>query len=337
MDTVSAGQPLKGLVKLLYHADRPILIVGPHGVGKSEILEQCARELDLQFISRDLSLMEPPDLVGLPYCNGRQTVYAPPAFLPQGGRGLLVFEELNRCERYLQAPCLQLLTSRCLNDYRLPPGWLPVAAINPSEEEYSVNPLDPALLSRFVQVQVQPDRQEWLEWARQEDLHASVIRYVEDDESVFDSRESNPRAWAYVSTLLKTSQQTRSSSQALRAAVMGLVGDTRGTAFLRTLTQTLKPLSAQEILNSYTKRTQDVQAWLQQGRVDLLETSLQFLLKCLQPQAEYEATLEDPHQWANLTHFLRDLPGDLRELARHFFLERNYMFPGNRHREGIKL
>jgi MoxR-like ATPase len=133
VDAVAAGRPLIDAIKQCFAANRSPLLVGRHGVGKSAVLAQAARELGGRCISRDLSLMEPPDLVGMPRLDGKVTRYLPPAFLPTKGRGLIVFEELNRCPNYMRAPCLQLLTDRSLNDYRLPPGWLPAAAINPPD------------------------------------------------------------------------------------------------------------------------------------------------------------------------------------------------------------
>jgi MoxR-like ATPase len=154
MTTIKIGKPLIDLLKLCYMGNRPVLLSGRHGIGKSESLEAAAAEMTISCISRDLSLMEPPDLIGMPRVAKDVTRYSPPAFLPTTGKGILVFEELNRCPSYMRAPCLQLLTARQLNDYTLPPGWLPVAAINPPETDYEVSELDPALLSRFVQINV---------------------------------------------------------------------------------------------------------------------------------------------------------------------------------------
>jgi len=160
MLTVKAGRQLIELIKLCYHANRPPLLIGKHGIGKSELFAQAAIDLGIGYCCRDLSLMEPPDLVGLPKLEGTTTRYLPPAFLPVEGEGVLVFEELNRCAPYMRAPCLQLLTARCLNDYQLPPGWLPCAAINPSDDgNYDVQELDAALLSRFTRVFVIADRE----------------------------------------------------------------------------------------------------------------------------------------------------------------------------------
>ena len=153
---VKSGQAVIDAIKLAYAAGKPVLLEGRHGVGKSQLIEQAASDLGIDCIVRDLSLLEPTDLVGLPLNVNGRTKYSPPSFLPDDGKGLLVFEELNRSEKYMMAPCLQLLTARTLNDYSLPKGWLCVAAINPASDGYDTSQLDPALLSRFVRIEIIP-------------------------------------------------------------------------------------------------------------------------------------------------------------------------------------
>jgi hypothetical protein len=251
----------------------------------------------------------------------------PPDFLPTVGKGILVFEELNRCARYMRAPCLQLLTSRTLNDYLLPPGWLPVAAINPPDSDYEVLELDPALLSRFTVATLVPDTCEWLVWARQNGVHSGVIEYAENDSTIFDDPQSNPRAWEYVSDLLKTADKSEYPQSTLRVAVHGLVGNKRGAAFLKTLKKIDKPLTAETVLGSYSKHRTKVQEWVTKGKLDLVESTLLTLEKHLQPKADYQSVKEDQKRWANLARFLADLPPDLLKSAKNFFSERKYEFP----------
>lgn len=327
MDTIKAGKPLCDFVKLCYTARRSVLLVGHRGTGKSEILQQAANEMGIDFICRDLSLMEPTDLVGLPKAKGRNTIYLPPEFLPRNGQGILVFEELNRCERYMRAPCLQLLTNRTLNDYRLPDGWLPVAAVNPPEDDYEVAELDPALLSRFVQARIVPDRTEWLGWARQNHIHEGVIDYVESDSTIFDHPDSNPRSWKFVSEILKAAESQETPRKSLRAAILGLVGNKRGAAFLATLKKKERPLTAEQVLGGYLKHQPLVQRWREQGHLDLMEATLLAIKKHLQPLAEYEEIQSTAKRRHNLSRFLHDLPGDLLDSAKVFFKERGYDFP----------
>jgi hypothetical protein len=326
---VKAGRPLIDMVELCYTAGLPLMLVGRHGIGKSELLKQAAGEMDRGYIVRDLSLMEPTDLVGLPRAEGEATHYLPPAFLPRTGSGLLVFEELNRCPGYMRAPCLQLLTQRTLNDYTLPPGWLPMAAINPPESGYDAEELYPALLSRFVRVAVEPDHEEWLAWARNSGIHTSVITYVREDPTLFDGPENNPRAWAGVSKAMWASERIADSRKTLHAVIAGLVGLSRATAFLSSLDGRDRPLTADALL-AYDGHRDRVRGWIAGGRLDLVSGSLLALQKRLQAKGNYEEARDNPSAWGGLARLLGDLPGDLREELQAFFDERGYALPPTR-------
>jgi len=305
MKTIKVGGQLIELIKLCYYADRPLLLIGRHGAGKSEILAQAATQLGVEYICRDLSLMEPPDLIGLPKMDGMATRYLPPAFLPVEGKGLLVFEELNRCAPYMRAPCLQLLTARCLNDYRLPQGWLPCAAINPPDDDadYDVQDLDAALLSRFTRVAVIAHREEWLSWARAKQLHPDVLGYVASDPKIFE--DTNPRSWKYVSDLLFAATDKQSvGKDILEAAIAGEIGNNRAVAFgdfRRRSSRHLTPPDAAELLRRYGHHQQQVRAWRTAGRLDVLGIVANSVQLLLQPGDNYEAIRSDRKQWQALS------------------------------------
>ena len=129
MMQVTAGPDLIRIIRQAYRANMPVMLHGRHGIGKSEVMQESAHELGIGCLVLDLSLMEPPDLIGIPTICDWKTVYACPSLLPTGGKGLMVLEEVNRCPRYMRAPTFQLLTARKLNDCALPKGWLPMAAV----------------------------------------------------------------------------------------------------------------------------------------------------------------------------------------------------------------
>ncbi|MCS6902035.1 MAG: MoxR family ATPase, partial [Myxococcales bacterium] len=180
------GPRLEAVLEIAHRARRPVLLEGPTGIGKSEVVQGLARRLGIGFVVLDLSLLEPPDLVGLPILAGGRTTYATPRLLPQDGEGILMLEELNRAERYIQQPALQLLSARRLHEYELPPGWSCFAAINPEIGDYQVTPLDPALRARFVHLLVRADRSAWLAWAVQAALHPAVLALARTHDRVFD-------------------------------------------------------------------------------------------------------------------------------------------------------
>jgi hypothetical protein len=335
MTSLKTGKPVIDFIKLCYKASRSPLLIGAHGIGKSELLEQAASSLGLNFISRDLSLMEPADLVGMPKISGKTTKFLPPDFLPISGSGIIVLEELNRCERYVRAPCLQLLTNRTLNDYKLPPGWLPVAAINPTGEDYEVFDLDPALLSRFAIANIVADSTGWIEWAKHNSIHQSVINYIEDDVTVFEGPESNPRSWKYVSDLIHTYESDEFSAKTLRVAICGTVGPMRANAFLKSLKKIDKPLRAIEVLNDYSRHRESLKRWVQEGKLDVVTSTLLAIQKHLQAKSGYESVKDDQTKWRHLNNFIRDLPPDLKIEMKKFFEQHKYQFPTTKKRRKV--
>jgi len=315
---VKAGQQVVEAIRLAYAAGKPVLLEGAHGCGKSQILEQAAKALGVEFIVRDLSLLEPPDLVGLPTTKGGLTRYAPPAFLPTEGSGLICFEELNRSERYMMSPCLQLLTARCLNDYTLPEGWLPVAAINPSDDgDYQVNELDPALLSRFVRIQVMADPVEWLNWADANGIHPAVVKYVKQTPDVFEGDQSTPRSWSYVSDVLHAFESgSKTTDDILTVAVSGIVGDVHCAAFLRSYSQSEEPLPATCIIHDYQRYRPEVVKWLEKKRTDMLNATTRNVLVALQDCDLCNEVAGDETKQEQLADFIRDLPGDMGKRVR---------------------
>jgi MoxR-like ATPase len=194
------GEPVLAVLAAAYRARRPVLLEGPTGIGKSQITAAFAARAGIEHRVLDLSLLEPPDLVGLPQLRDGRTHYAFPAELPTAGAGVLMLEELNRAEIPVMQPALQLLSARRLHAYELPPGWFCVAAINPEQDEYQVNRMDEALRSRFLQVPVRADRDEWLRWAARSNVHPLVQRLVREQPEVFAT--SAPRSWAYAGEVL---------------------------------------------------------------------------------------------------------------------------------------
>lgn len=197
---IPLGPRLEAVLELAYRARRPVLLEGPTGIGKSELVRQLAQRLGIGTVVLDLSLLEPPDLVGLPVIQGGRTLYAAPSVLPQDGSGILMLEELNRAERYIQQPALQLLSARRLHEYELPPGWVCFAAVNPESADYQVTPLDRALRARFLCLSVRADRAAWLAWAQVSSVHPGVLALAQAHERFLE--DIPPRTWTYASHVL---------------------------------------------------------------------------------------------------------------------------------------
>lgn len=309
---VRSGQAVIDAIKLAYAAGKPVLLEGRHGVGKSQLIEQAADELGISCITRDLSLMEPTDLIGLPVQVNGRTKYSPPSFLPDSGKGLLVFEELNRSEKYMMAPCLQLLTARTLNDYCLPKGWLCVAAINPASDGYDTSQLDPALLSRFVRIEVIPCVKSWIAWGTDSGIHASVLKFVSMTPDIFAASESNPRSWAYVSDVLKAYQSIGLEDENLLVVTLaGVIGDSLATAFVQSSLREEESIPADSILRDYEKVQTTIRQWVKGKRMDLLNSTVHGVMVALQNVDTAASVASEATLGQNLGLFIEDIPADL--------------------------
>jgi hypothetical protein len=323
---LAAGRPIVEVIELAYRSNKSVMLEGRHGVGKSCLFHTAAQELGVDVIVRDLSLMEPPDLVGIPQIDGDATIFAAPSFLPRGGSGILVFEELNRCPRYMRSSCLELLTSRRLNDYTLPPGWVPMAAINPACDEYiDAEELDAALMSRFVRIEVVASVDEWCRWARQNHVHEQIVQFVEQSPGAFDTKGPSPRSWTYASDLLIAWESNSDrDEEVLAAALAGVLLDEWALAFLQFFQHGFKPLTAKLIIHDYPALRSTARQWVTVGKLDLIAASLESLKRHLQRQQDYDTVVADTNQKANVETFLGDLPPDLKRQAKDWLEDRDF-------------
>jgi hypothetical protein len=322
------GSDLSALIEQAYCADQPVLLTGPHGIGKTATFDQAAASLRIDIIKLDMSLMEPPDLVGLPIIQDGRTTYATPGSLPTEGKGILALEELNRCARPLRNASLMLVRERRLNDYRLPNGYVPMATVNPANDAYlDADELDPALASRFMKIEVVADVRCWTSWARAVGVHPAVVAFVEQSPGAFESPEANPRSWEYVSSFLKSSEQNAPMNRdLLTAAVTGFVGPTWALSFMRHMAGDARlQIAAEDIINDYPAQRSVVRAWAKQGALDRIVSTLTTLQNFLRPAEVYkDICTAHPLAKKNIERFFSDLPADLQNQVRAWLRDRRF-------------
>lgn len=160
--------------------EEPLLLIGPHGTGKSLLLTRVAEALGLSFRHYNASLLNFDDLVGfpLPGKDGSLEYVRTPAAI--WGAGAVIFDEISRCRPDAQNKLFSVIHERRVQGLPLKGLRYRWAAMNPpatedspdSDDKYlGSEPLDPALADRFAFVVEMPA---WRELAEPEQL--AIIR-----------------------------------------------------------------------------------------------------------------------------------------------------------------
>jgi len=246
-------------------AHHNLMLVGRHGIGKSEILTEYYAAKGMKVVPLFLGQMaDPGDLIGIPNKNAEsgKTEFMPPYWFPLDGEPIVLFlDELNRARPEILQTIMDLALNRTLAGRQLPEGSRIISAINEGEQ-YQLTDLDPALVSRFNIITFQPTVQEWLLWAKREEVDPRVISFIEEN-SIWldrnaDSRENEDtgldktpdrRAWKRVSDIIKGADVLTSLHQ---KAIASIVGAKATVAFMGSVSNK-KVISGKDILYSFDK------------------------------------------------------------------------------------
>ena len=202
----------------------------------SSAVRQCAHELGIGFIDLRLSQIDPTDLKGFPSIGAGEVRWIPPSFLPRSGSGILFLDELNLAPPAVQAAAYQLLLDRAVGDYKLPDGWLIVAAGNPETISPYIYEMAPPLANRLVHIVVRVDLETWKQWAYRAGIDPSIIGFLSKNPDLlwkFDPTKPakaypTPRSWEFVSKILSSGL----TGSELQAAIFGAIGEDTGRQFL---------------------------------------------------------------------------------------------------------
>ena len=184
-----------GEYKIQVERQRPIFLVGPPGVGKTEIMSQVAEEMDIALVSYSMTHHTRQSAIGLPFIaehqygdeSYRTTEYTMSEIIASvydkmeetGKReGILFLDEINCVSETLAPAMLQFLQMKIFGRHRLPEGWVVITAGNPLEYNNSAREFDLATLDRLKRIDVKPELEPWLVYARNNAVHASVLNYL---------------------------------------------------------------------------------------------------------------------------------------------------------------
>jgi ATP-dependent Lon protease len=179
---------------------RPIVFMGPAGVGKTDIARQIAEELNIGFLSYTITHHTRQSAVGLPKIvtkvyNGEENIvteYTMSEIIAsiyeyigktKKHEGILFIDEFNCASETLTATMLQFLQNKTFGMHKVPDGWKIVLAGNPPEYNKSVKELDLVTMDRLRIIPINPDFNSWKEYALSKNIHPSILSYLSQKQS----------------------------------------------------------------------------------------------------------------------------------------------------------
>jgi hypothetical protein len=304
--------------------DQSILIISPHGMGKSSLVKQASKMLGAEFHDVRLSQCEVGDIKGLPFLNEetRTTEFFKPRWWPRdmSSSGYLFFDELNRANNEVQQAVFEIVLDRRLDGDYLPDGWRVVVAIN-GDERYQVSELDPALFDRFYIVDFHPEVNEWLDWAEEAGIHGSILQFIQSSPEYLDPPKDLKQGMVYPSrrswdkfnqAMTHLGLWESKDPGKITELCLGWIGRAAGIRFTEFYLKDFKLISGDDILNKFDEIREDLDRM--KGDPSAMATIARGLGRAI-------STMDKdilPEQLENLKKALRILP---REIASSVWME----------------
>lgn len=206
---------------------RPVLLMGPPGIGKTQIMEQIAGECGIGLVSYTITHHTRQSAVGLPMIKTEEfegkeysvTEYTMSEIIAgvykavkeQGHReGILFIDEINCVSETLIPTMLQFLQCKTFGNQKVPEGWIIVAAGNPPEFNRSVREFDMVTYDRLRLINIDADLEVWREYAKEREIHNAILSYLDIRPQNFYRAEADvdglkfvtARGWEDMSSLM---------------------------------------------------------------------------------------------------------------------------------------
>lgn len=249
-------------IKVSISTGDPLVILGPPGIGKTEIAKQAAADAEMiytemllagrdigdimmpyvapseQGLSADGTITKLPTRLQIHYSHKIPHVDNP-AF---DGPTLLNIDEFSGAKPMMQNVLLKVLDEWIIGEANLRDDVRIIATGNRSWDRAHTEKLSAALGNRANIIHFEADVDYWLEWGLKSGIHPLVLAWVKYDPTnlfSFDDKAfmagdfafPSPRSNKRLSNLMHERESNSMSLELFRAEVCGTIGQALGTKF----------------------------------------------------------------------------------------------------------
>lgn len=261
----------KASLDYLVKAELTPFIWGHAGIGKSSIVKQYAKEKGYHFFPFYLGTQSDlGDILGLADFvrdeNGTAvaTTFATPIWLkntidycnqnPDSG-AVIFLDEFNRARKDILNGMFSLALDKTFHTIRLPKNCHIIAAGNPPTDEYFTTDVnETALMARFVHVKLEPSFDEWIQYAKSQELDTNLIDFIRQQPELLEETRSDfelpvkvdRRSWERLNRLIAL----KTPGNLVKQLMPGIVGITRTVAYDNYLAASVedRPLAGDDVL-----------------------------------------------------------------------------------------
>lgn len=234
-----------------YYTRNPVFLHGPPGVGKSSgIYAFCEQK----FNEGEFKSAEPVDIrlgnhditdFKFPLVDREREVlkWIVADIFPRedrdGPNGVLFLDELSSAPLQIQTMAYAILQERKIpsTGYKLPPGWIAVAAGNRETDQAVVHKLSSALCNRVNHFDIRPDWLSFKNWAEKHSVSSFIIQFLEGRHSDYlykytrgQKAYPTPRTWEKASDALGVLLREKAPLFRIREQMVSWLGEEAGTA-----------------------------------------------------------------------------------------------------------
>lgn len=111
--------------------------------------------------------------------------------------GIVFLDELDKASDSKFGAATHILENKIVGDLQLGEGWYVIAAANREEDTHLANPVPPELRNRCAHLEIEPDLENWVQWAVSHNVRQDIILFHKWNNGAWLSNYELEQTYAY--------------------------------------------------------------------------------------------------------------------------------------------